>query len=1032
MGSKLASFDTSGAQLDDDLREFLYNHIVESKKSGGSSPDKPQTHTWHGTRTFLLHIPENETDYFWEMYCRHPRRHRPPISEKIPNPSDPKEKEDVTFKLFADIDWKLIDLISRGFDTKQSAEEATSYFDRLIKNFIEHANKVIREIEMETAAETDSQDDPVDLEHIALSRAAYKWHIHWPNIIINRRTAKTFVRKMLARLPQHPLFEWSKVFDDSPYGKQLRVAGCRKGCFAKAMDFHREDEAHQGIWDNDDGRSGVYELNGEFNIDILHRCLIRVPDGTKPNLVSLYNKKVSSEERQEYVENMFTTGRDIIIRRKIQRALQLLTATYPDIAEIKTGIMGLKCINPAPRYVYIVELESQSCPFIGKMHRRTLEKNQPAIYVELVRTQATLKCWKCQTTNKEQRCITLPIGSDDLDEVELMEMAEYSFNMQTDQSIMDFCFQFLKNRMACSPSSALGSRPPQWYYFAPEHHRWIPDNFQVVADIMEPDGIIQSRYNAVKDNLLSQSADADHRSQVKRQHKELVRKLQSKKIQGAVIPLLAAKIADYWRDKDSLDYFEERLNKDRTKRVFLNGVYDFKECKFRPGRPEDLLSKSMLNPYVPWKATLNQTYPMTAIKDENGQYIPLQLDENSRRETQDYIDEIMPLEDEAEYFLWVLSQTLNADERQQKIYFLLGGGGDGKSLFMFILRKAFGDYFRGGPPSMICGAGQTNSAGARSDLMFTKDCIILEISEPNRGDSLNPGEFKKIVGGTDVLYCRENYGQQTFLEVTGTIFMPLNYHININADIKDEGTYRRLAYLLFRRKYRPSQAHFTSFETHPYQSIAQSIEELKPMVNRLKVSLMSLIIHYYEKYKGLGVLPAPDALTREVQKDMEMNDFWFKFLNDKTEEPPCDTKGKTKSDDIDSYFLSIHDLWQGWKGWSKAESSNLRNIRIETFIENLIQKLGPAIRRPGARCKQIAGNVTGEGVIQPKSKNKQKVYSNFDMGWRLRWKNEHPDNIDTQGVNKEVNDIITPEFLQTQNAVHTYEKSLKTWFDNDK
>lgn len=170
---------------------------------------------------------------------------------------------------------------------------------------------------------------------------------------------------------------------------------------------------------------------------------------------------------------------------------------------------------------------------------------------------------------------------------------------------------------------------------------------------------------------------------------------------------------------------EEKMDMNRYVFAFTDGLYDLNECKFRPIRPDDMVS-----------TTTNYAYP-----------------KQSNAETRDQITTFLRglFENDAvtKYLLNVLSSCLLGYNRWEEFYVFTGSGGNGKGVISELLTSAFGQHYLTVENSLFTKARDRTDQPIPA-LVEARSKRIMMTTEPETADTLKVGLLKKISGGDPV------------------------------------------------------------------------------------------------------------------------------------------------------------------------------------------------------------------------------------------------------------------------------------------
>lgn len=341
-----------------------------------------------------------------------------------------------------------------------------------------------------------------------------------------------------------------------------------------------------------------------------------------------------------------------------------------------------------------------------------------------------------------------------------------------DFDLAKILYEMYKDEFVCS-----SIKNNTWYQFI--RHRWI-----------EIDSGVELR-KRMSENLyeIFGTKAANVRAQYMPLFEENDKKLRTilenieKKIMGIMDMLhrnndkknIMREAADLFYDPQFMNKLDENL----YLLCFRNGVFDFKpvseeegfveEGYFRPGKPEDCLSKCTNIDYIP-------------IDSENMQHKKI-MDEIN-----DFMEKLFP-ESELRQYMWEhLASTLIGGNVNQTYNNYLGIGQNGKSVLVGLMEKILGEYKADAPLSLITQK-RVQTGGVSPEIVGLKGIRYAVMQEPSQGDQIIEGMLKQITG------CDNIQGRALF--TNGVSFRPQfklvvcsNHLMKINT--RDHGTWRRV------------------------------------------------------------------------------------------------------------------------------------------------------------------------------------------------------------------------------------------------
>lgn len=177
--------------------------------------------------------------------------------------------------------------------------------------------------------------------------------------------------------------------------------------------------------------------------------------------------------------------------------------------------------------------------------------------------------------------------------------------------------------------------------------------------------------------------------------------------------------------------FREKLDTNPNLFPFKNGIYDLTSNIFRPGRPEDFISK-------------------TAPID----YIEFDEDDEKVLDVYDYLEKVFPDKSIRDYFMDVSSDIFLGGNHQKHVYFWTGEGDNAKSVTQNIFEKMLGSLSIKFNTTVITGK-KVQSGSANPELARAGGGVRLAtLEEPNSDEVINIGILKNL-SGNDSYYARD-------------------------------------------------------------------------------------------------------------------------------------------------------------------------------------------------------------------------------------------------------------------------------------
>ncbi len=306
--------------------------------------------------------------------------------------------------------------------------------------------------------------------------------------------------------------------------------------------------------------------------------------------------------------------------------------------------------------------------------------------------------------------------------------------------------------------------------------------------------------------------------------------------------------ADLFHKKAVEEDFHKSLDSKPNLICFTNGVYDMDTCEFREGLPEDYVSLCTNIPYVKY--------------DES---------DSVYGEINKFLREVQPNTEKREYIIRTLADSLHGSNREEKVYFWTGEGGNGKSKLYSLLESCMGDYAANISVSYITQKrASSNSASPEMVKAIGRRFVVFQ--EPEDKETVNAGLLKEI-SGNDKIQVRGLYQDADSFKPQFQVIFICNQLPYLPPN--DGGTWRRVRKITFDSKFvmHPDPNDPTQFK------IDQDLDKKWP---EWKVSFMSLLLHYYEKFKDEPNIEPEEVMqaTKEYQK---LNDKYSDFVESRIE-----------------------------------------------------------------------------------------------------------------------------------------------------
>ncbi len=332
------------------------------------------------------------------------------------------------------------------------------------------------------------------------------------------------------------------------------------------------------------------------------------------------------------------------------------------------------------------------------------------------------------------------------------------------------------------------------------------------------------------DNLNKQEQD-NKRKKIE----ELIKKLKTSNFKSAVITEAASIFYAKYTN------FIHQLDENPNLIAFENGVYHLDKFEFMEGMPEDCVSFTT-------KINYNQ-YVMGA---------------NPQLEL--FLCQILPNVEIREYVLKFVASCLCGSNPDEKFYIWTGSGGNGKSKFVELIDKTFGEYSFKLPISLLTQKRQASNQ-ASPELAGTRGKRFGTFQEPSENERINVGLMKELTGG-DRITCRGLFKDQMEFKPQFKLVLCCNSLPEIPS--QDGGTWRRLRVVEFTSKFvdNPDPNNPNEFKAD---------HELNTKLMDWKEDFGGLLIEYYKKYKKEGLKEPEEVMkyTSDYKKSCDSFKEWL-------------------------------------------------------------------------------------------------------------------------------------------------------------
>lgn len=237
-------------------------------------------------------------------------------------------------------------------------------------------------------------------------------------------------------------------------------------------------------------------------------------------------------------------------------------------------------------------------------------------------------------------------------------------------------------------------------------------------------------------------------------------------------------------------------------------------------------------------------------------------------------------DDLIDYVLKCLSLSLTGDTSEQKAFYLIGDGANGKSVLTETISYVLGEYSATANSSLIID--KKTQSQCLSEVARLKGKRFVVVSETKTNDMLDEASVKNMTGG-EKLVARFLYANEFEFIPEFKLWILSNYEPKIVGN--DNGIRRRLKLIKHNRIFKEEEQ-----DLH-----------LKEKLMKEKNEIFSLLVKNYKKYKDEG-LKQPKIVSEWSEGYFKENDVVAQWVDEN-----CIVNDKVHS--------QANDLWQDFKTW---------------------------------------------------------------------------------------------------------------------
>ena len=225
-------------------------------------------------------------------------------------------------------------------------------------------------------------------------------------------------------------------------------------------------------------------------------------------------------------------------------------------------------------------------------------------------------------------------------------------------------------------------------------------------------------------------------------------------------------LAEAFRDKDG--EFLSSVNQNPYLFGCKNGIIDFQEKKFRPGRPDDYITIITPIDYEEFNPAKHQTI---------------------RNEINEFFNKIFPIKELCDYAWEHFASLLIGITPDQTFNIYIGEGQNGKSVLMKLLQKVLGNYTKDVSTTLVTDK-KMKMGQASPEYATFPGLRYLCMTESDETEEIYEGNMKQLTGG-DKLSARGLY-EKKIIEFVPQFKLVLACNVLPPIKATDHGTWRRI------------------------------------------------------------------------------------------------------------------------------------------------------------------------------------------------------------------------------------------------
>lgn len=373
--------------------------------------------------------------------------------------------------------------------------------------------------------------------------------------------------------------------------------------------------------------------------------------------------------------------------------------------------------------------------------------------------------------------------------------------------------------------------------------------------------------------------------------------------------------------------FKDKLDTDPFLIAFRNGVYDLKLNVFRPGRPEDFLSKCL---------------PIN--------YMEFSEDDERVQDVYTFLEQVFPDKSVRKYFTDVSSDVFVGGNHEKIVVFWTGEGDNAKSVTQKFFEKMLGKFAIKMNTNNMTGK-KPSPGSAYADLARAGGGVRwLVLEEPEGDESINAGTMKHW-SGNDSYYARDLFERGKDGREIEPLFK-ISFICNKLPRIRyaDKAVWNRVRVIPFESVFcRPNNPAPETYEEQMKQKRFPMDKEFGKKIPKLVEAFAWVLLEHRKKILNQTRVE-PEKIMYATLLYQKQNDVYRQFMEE------CIMEDRNKT-------MSLAELYNLFREWYREGFPN-QSVPVKNDVEEYFTKLwgtpGAGKKWPGFRHRTLKDDGAGD------------------------------------------------------------------------